>query len=263
MGFPEWTLWGMSVSALGALLALALALIGQSPGFIKRVGLSGSRLDLRVRAFTGYAFALLLLAIGFFVAGVPLSPTAELPAAQAPTAESTPNSEPTSVGEVVEEAPTGATSTPSTPVTGAFGGPPRTTLTPPTGEPGSAATTSADTPAAPSRTPTQPPAGDTRTPSPAPSATPTNTPTPTVTPTPTLTPTPIRGETAVVNTGGGSIWMRRSPGGQNLVLVNHGDTVILLSGHANQGGILWREVSTVSGVAGWLQEEFLDFPESP
>ena len=28
-------------------------------------------------------------------------------------------------------------------------------------------------------------------------------------------------------------------------------------GRANQGGLLWREVTTVAGVEGWLQEEFL------
>jgi hypothetical protein len=85
----------------------------------------------------------------------------------------------------------------------------------------------------------------------------TPTPTPEATPTPSLTPTPISGETAVVTTGGGTIWLLRSPGGQNLELLHNADIVILHSGHANQGGILWQEISTLSGFRGWLQEEFL------
>jgi hypothetical protein len=37
--------------------------------------------------------------------------------------------------------------------------------------------------------------------------------------------------------------------------------VILLPRHANQGGIVWREVSTGSGIVGWVQEEFLNYNE--
>jgi hypothetical protein len=39
--------------------------------------------------------------------------------------------------------------------------------------------------------------------------------------------------------------------------VPNGATVLLENGRANQSGILWREVRTVDGVLGWLQEEFL------
>jgi hypothetical protein len=74
---------------------------------------------------------------------------------------------------------------------------------------------------------------------------------------PTLTPTPISGKTAAVNSGGSTIWIRRSPGGQNLVLVQDNDIVLVLPGHANQGGSLWQEVSTLDGFSGWLLEEFL------
>ena len=84
MGFPLWTLFGMGMTAFGALVMLIIAYIAQSPKLLRRLGLSGSRLDLRARTFTGYALALLLLAFGFFVAGVPLegeTPTVEVAAA--------------------------------------------------------------------------------------------------------------------------------------------------------------------------------------
>ena len=34
--------------------------------------------------------------------------------------------------------------------------------------------------------------------------------------------------------------------------------VLLLPGHANVGGDMWREVSTVDGTIGWVLESFLD-----
>ena len=86
-------------------------------------------------------------------------------------------------------------------------------------------------------------------------------PTPTQTPSPTITPTPITGETAVVSSGGSTVWITRSPGGQNLTLVRDGDIVLILSGHANQAGLLWREVTTVNGILGWIQEAYLDYGE--
>jgi len=57
------------------------------------------------------------------------------------------------------------------------------------------------------------------------------------------------------------LWVRRTPGGQPLTLVADRDIVILSSGHAHQGGVLWREVRTVEGVLGWVQEEFLAINE--
>ena len=82
----------MGLSVIGALLFLTLSLIAQSPGLQKRVGLSGARLDLRVRTFTSFAFALLLLAIGFFLAGVPLnSGTSTATANQTPQATASPS----------------------------------------------------------------------------------------------------------------------------------------------------------------------------
>lgn len=260
MGFPDWTLWGMGLSIAGALVALSLSLLGQSPGAMRRVGLGGSRLDLRVRALTGYALAMLLLAIGFFVAGVPLSSQANQDALSAqltapPTA--TAGSDVAAAGvltstvgseSMAETAPTAAT-----PETGAFGGPPDGTVV--ASAPAVTATVQAETPISP----TTSLIGQTGTPTPSPTVAPTGTPTPLpeATPTPSLTPTPIAGETAVITTGGGTIWLLRSPGGQNLTLLHNADIVILRPGHANQGGILWREVSAVSGMIGWIQEEFL------
>ncbi len=98
---------------------------------------------------------------------------------------------------------------------------------------------------------------------PTPTSTPTQTPTstPTVTPTPTLTPTPIEGETAVVDLGGGTIWLRSTPDGQNMLIINSGDLVILRESYANRAGRMWREVSTLTGDTGWLPVEFLDTGE--
>ena len=86
------------------------------------------------------------------------------------------------------------------------------------------------------------------------------TPSPTLTPTPTWTPTPITGPTAEVNTDGSNLFVRRYPGGtQNLAILNDGDTVLLLPGRANQGGILWQEIRTLDGIEGWVQYQFLTF----
>ena len=57
MGFPMWTLIGMGVTAVLALLMTILAYIAQSPRALMRMGLAGYRLDLRVKLFTGYALA--------------------------------------------------------------------------------------------------------------------------------------------------------------------------------------------------------------
>ncbi len=259
MGFPLWTLWGMGITVVGTMLMLILAYIAQSPRLLKRLGLSGYRLDLRARLFTGYALALLLLAGGFFVAGVPLGPTSE----DAALENSTPILETSSVGEAEELAGPIATATPivteaepdaddGTPDSGAFGGPPPAILTATAeavGElPKELVTGTATEAVLPSSTPTP---TDTVTPSPTPSST------PTVSPTPTNTPTPIFTETAMINTGSSTIWLKRTPGGQDFILVRGGDTVILQPGHANYGGLLWREISTVDGAVGWILESYL------
>jgi len=267
MGFPIWTLWGMGLSSLGALLAVGLAFAAQSPKFLARTPLAGYRLDLRARAFTGYGFALMLLALGFFLAGVPIGDEITGATAVAQTTPAADENGPEIVGGAVEGDGTVTATRPTslTPVSGAFGGPPPglteetdaaddptgviTTTLPTTG------TAAAPGPAAPG--PTTSPTAVPNTPTTTPSPTSIPTATPTTTPTPTLTPTPIDGATAVIDVGGGTVWLRRSPDGQNLLIMNSGDTVILLTGHANRGGILWQEISTVQGDVGWIQAEFL------
>ncbi len=271
MGFPDWTLWGMGLSAVGALLALLLALLGQSPQLLKRSGLSRARLDLRVRAFTSYALALLLLAMGFFLAGVPIgslqteAPEGDNSLVEAPGAGIEPGAGSetdagSSVTTIAQQLPPTPTITPGTPETGAFDGPPTkaedTEL-----EITDVGVPISPTLTAPVTTPSATPAGPTSTPTRANTATPTSTPLPTETPTPTLTPTPISGPTAVVDTGGSRIWIKRSPGGQNFVLVSDEEIVLILPGHANQGGQLWQEVSTLDGASGWLLEELLVISE--
>jgi hypothetical protein len=73
-----------------------------------------------------------------------------------------------------------------------------------------------------------------------------------------MTPTPIFEETAVINTGTSTLYVKRTPGGRDIALLKGGDVVVLLPGHANVGGALWREVSTVDGIYGWVMESFLD-----
>ena len=271
----------MGISALLALGAILLAFLAQSPGMLRRLGLDIYRLDLRVRLFTGYAFAFLVLTVGFFLAGVPLGSENE-PTAAVQESLSTATLEASSV--VTDTVPalspdavtaTGTPTVAGTPASGAFFGArpevdasraPTMTLSAPltatattlaSGE--EAAATATGTPTrVTTATPTP-----TRTPTPTstPSSTPTATPSPTFTPTPTLTPTPIEGETATLDTNGRNVWLYRSPGGQQLEIVSDGDTVILLPGHANQGGVLWREVMTVSGITGWIEEEYLVYDE--
>lgn len=263
MGFPDWTLWGMGISAVTALVSLALALLGQSPQLLRQSGLGGARLDLRVRTLTAVAFACLLLAFGFFVAGVPIGDqtlaTATIQAdATSPTVVPTTSRE-FSDDAIGDEADTLLTITPATPATGAFDGPPVRTSEAqqePTEEGGEPLIPEEEEDPLPKDTVPGPPStAVTPTSSPVASSTPTAS--PTITPTPSLTPTPILGDTIQVETSGSTVWLRRSPGGQNLVLVQDGDFVIILSGHANQGGILWRELLTLNGETGWLQQEFL------
>lgn len=277
----------MGISALAAMLALLLAFLAQSPRFMRRLGLDVYRLDLRVRAFTGYALAALLLLLGFFLAGVPLGPPVppEQMVAEVTATLTLPAGTADVPATLTRSAITGTVSiaTPSvtprvgedTPASGAFGGlPPRPATatvqwTPAAGTTGDAATppVAALTPTGevevtatgtPTRVTTPTPSvTPTSTPTPTPSPTPTSTPSPTATPTPTLTPTPIDAETAIVDGNGGSIWLYRSPGGQRLVMIEDDATVILLPRHASQGGILWRQVMTVQGFTGWVDERYL------
>ncbi|MFL7868484.1 MAG: hypothetical protein AB8I58_06620 [Anaerolineales bacterium] len=268
MGFPLWTLFGMGVTASGALIMLTIAYVAQSPKMLKRLGISGSRLDLRARTFTGFALALLLLAFGFFIAGVPLGSTQTPPTevaaataiidtnesgAMAPIASATPesvdeNNEEAAPAEIDESVESNET---IEPVTGAFAGPPSAAQT------GTAEATGIELEETATATRTPLPT-DTATPTRTPSATPTNTPTATSTPTPTMTPTPIFGETALIDTGTSTLYVKRTPGGRDIALLQGGDIVVLLPGHANVGGSLWREVSTVDGTTGWVMESYLN-----
>ena len=254
----------MGLSAAGALIAITLSWLGQSPQLARRLGLSGIRLDLRVRALTGYALALLLLAVAFFLAGVPLGSASDgdtlAEQGSTPAADSGAPAESSNIqnGELAELA-----ATPATPETGAFSGPPDPGPSPVAEEPLVTEDEPEVTRVSPPLEPTRPITPTTGSPPAEPSSTATSQPTatatppPTETPFPTLTPTTIAGETAVVSTGGSTLWLKRSPGGQNVVLIRNGDIVLILSGKANQGGLLWREVATVAGVEGWLQDEFL------
>jgi hypothetical protein len=279
MGFPMWTLLGMGITAVIAMLMTIIAYLAQSPRALMRMGLGGYRLDLKVKLYTGYALASLILMLGFFLAGVPLGTETGV------TAVSTPNSEPSfseptqpQSGAMVEPEtavtsdsdPTRTeSSSPSgtqTPSSGAFGGPPPNndeapatetplfTATPEQAGPSATPENNGEAETAVSTTPASNNSGTATATSPP---TATASPLPTATPTPTITPTPIEGETAIIDTNGSTLWVRRSPGGQQVVLVNDNEIVLLENGRANQGGILWRKIRTVNGIVGWVQEDFL------
>jgi len=265
MGFPVWTLWGMGITAVGTVLMLMLAYIAQSPRLLNRLGLSGYRLDLRARTLTGYALALLLLSSGFFLAGVPLGSLSGRLAAEATQPVMVADESDAMVGTVgpvttivqetpgVEDFPDNGTSRPAS---GAFAGPPPGALTA-TAEAVEEADTLVEdlTPSTTATNTAQP--SPTVSPTGTATASPTSSPTPTITPTPTFTPTPIFEDTAIINTGSSTLWIKRTPGGQDHHLVRGGDIVILFPGHANIAGSLWREVSTVDGIVGWVLESYL------
>lgn len=243
----------MGLSALGTLLATILAYIAQSPQFATRPLYKRLRMSARGRSFSGYALALMLLGGGFFLAGVPLD-SQTLPEATAVSAI-TPFPD-LSTSTAAEEETAVTTPVTRTGQSGAFSGPPPTV-----GVMGETAVPETETAVPveepPTATTAPPAAGATATPTVRVQPTSTATPLPTDTPTPTVTPTPIAGETATINTGTSTLWVRRSPGGQTLVLVRGDETVILLPGHANQAGILWQQIMTVNGTVGWVQEEFV------
>jgi hypothetical protein len=349
MGFPTWTLWGMGLAGFGALVAIALALLGQSPRLLARLNLVNQRLDRRVKAFTGYGLALLLLAMGFFLAGVPLGeggaavtetgsdgiaiavlqpgpdrafttqdtinfdwfwPTlpvddeqfvvylidgqqeyalgsldepnngaayrlslsgGELPATgenltwqvRLETADGqvriASEAIPVAVAVAAANGSTGGQSGAMvglpTRTGGSSGamvglGTPQASL-----EPG-AIITGTQTVAAP------PPLEATATETPRPTATLSPTLTPTPTPSPTPTATPILVPTARIGNDTSNLPVRRSPAGPVLVVLTRGDTVIPLTGRAFHSGEVWREVSTVEGIIGWVQDRFLEYPVS-
>lgn len=282
----------MGLSAFAALIAIALAFIAQTPRLISRLGLSGARLDLRARNLTGYGLALLLLALGFFLAGVPLGESEATVAGEAPVETTVPEEEAVEVavaGTIVPEETAILDETSavdeSLPSTGAMGGlgaeeqpgggsqsgaffPTRPAI-----ESGDTLTaTNGMSPTVPLELqetsvaegvsePVEPAAEPTATPAATATATPFPTATPTPTPEPTLTPTPIFEPTARVGDNTSTLVVRRTPGGDQLWLLYRGDIVIPLAGRAFHSGGLWREISTVDGVVGWVQDVFLDYGE--
>ena len=250
----------MGLTALGTLIMIVLSLLAQSPQLLLRLGLHG-RLEAQARLFTGYALALLLLMFGFFLAGVPLGASVETIVVTSTLLPDGPVSV-TITNTVVADALVTPSIRPTslTPESGAFGGPPEEEAE---NTPTVAVTEAFDpTTTATSSVTLVPLATETDTATATATATATNSPTPTTTPTPTVTPTPIVGETAVVNTSGSTLWVYRSPGGQQLVVVRDQDIVILLPGHALRNGLVYRQVSTVEGIVGWVEEEFLSIETS-
>ena len=261
----------MGITVVGTTVMLILAYVAQSPRLINRLGLSSFRLDLRARSLTGYALALLLLSSGFFLAGVPLGSRSGEAVAAATGALADENDSgalataagplTTALPETTIDADNSAGGT-SQPASGAFAGLPPGAQT--------ATAQALDLTADQSEDSTLEPIGEdvvlpspsvTSTPTTTPSPTPTSTSTPTVTPTPTLTPTPIFEDSAIINTGSSTLWLKRTPGGQDYYLVKGGDIVILFPGHANLAGNLWQEVSTVDGIVGWVLESYLNSGE--
>ena len=257
----------MGLSAFAALLAIALAFVALSPRMLARLNMANRRLDMRARTFTGYGLALLLLAMGFFAAGVPLGEPAT------PLAEATPAA--TEDGAIAATTPITATLTTGgqsgamvglptsssedaaglptvdlsavAPITGTV----ELTLPPgaETGEPGAAEATAAPEIAA--------------SPTAEATATPVPTATPTLTPSPTPSPTPILVPTARIGDETSTLPVRRQPGLDEPVLavLVRGDIVLPMSGHAFHTGEVWREISTVAGIIGWVPERFLSFEE--
>ena len=246
----------MGISAGIALLVLGYSLYFQASSR-QLIHLDTLRYETNVRMTTTYAMAALLIAVGFFLAGVPIGteqlqqtsntatpiPTqVAILATAAPTVTSTPRPKLPTVEPESVITPTESAETPAT--------------TPLPAE----AETAEPTSVIPStETPTQ-----TSIPSPSPTMTatplPTTTPSPTPTPLPTLKPTPIEESAATVDTGGSTLWIRRTPGGTNIFLLQNGDTVILKSGNASHEGRIWKEVMSLDGVAGWVPREYLKFP---
>jgi hypothetical protein len=254
----------MGLSAVGALIAIALAFLAQSPRLLTRLNMAGQRLDMRARTLTGYGLALLLLAMGFFAAGVPLG-EADAVVAEAPTDELT----------------TPATSDAAVTITAtlAAGGQSGAMVGLPTSEPSDDApglptvdlsavavvTGTVEVALTPGATTAEatPVGADASTPTAEATATLFPTATPTLTPSPTPTPTPIAGPTARVGDETSTLPVRRQPGLDEPVLavLVRGEIILPLSGHAFHTGDVWREISTVAGIIGWVPERFLVFEE--
>ena len=242
----------MGISAGIALLILGYSLYFQASSR-RLIHLNTLRYETNVRMTTTYAMAALLIAVGFFLAGVPIG-TIETGKEGEIVAKA--SSIPTQSAELATEIVT-PTKTPK---------PKLPTAEPllPTESAGTFPTTSPLTPTATAETEetAEPTLRPTLTTTPTLTATPipSVTPTPTPTPLPTLEPTPIEQAIAIVNTGGSTLWIRRTPGGTNILLLQNQDTVIVKEGNASHEGRVWKEVMSVDGVIGWVPKEYLEFP---
>ena len=266
-GFPTWTLWGMGLAALGALIAILLAFLAQSPRLLTRFKLTGQRLDLRARSLTGYGLALLLLAMGFFLAGVPLeggeavaSATGE-PVDAVAESTSAAVAEDETVGEETAGGQSGAMVGLPTSTAGGASGAMSGLITPQaTLELGVVGTGTLGAATAELTLPPGPGAEEPATETPPPTRAPTATMTPEPSPTPTATP--ILVPTAIINDETSTLPVRRLPGGPVLVVLVRGDTVIPLTGNAFYRGQVWQEIQTVDGVIGWVPDRFLAYAEA-
>ncbi len=277
MAFPSWTLIGMGASMIGALIMTLLTYLAMSPQALARLRLANSQLPLRAREFVGYTVACLLLVIGFFLAGVPIGDSPEgtavtiiitaTPQPITPTSEAEPTDDETSLDSLLQFSDEESTPSFNNEDSGSFGSSVGiSTQTPEaeseqatleaTIESGEDEEAEADAPATELPTSTPVPTETAVVP---PTVTPTTLPTetPTSTPIPTQTPVPPLGETAVIQTGGNTLWVRQTPGGRTLTLLNDGTTVILSDGVANWNGEAWQEIRTLDGTLGWVQREFI------
>lgn len=224
----------MGITAVLALLMTILAYVAQSPRVLMRLGLIGQRLDLRVKLFTGYALASLILLLGFFLAGVPLTTAPQSPkprqSAKRPLSNQPQPSARAAQWVLCRQRPNPRLCRCAR---GRASRRRRRPKRPP-------AARLADHQAARMRSPRQkkspppprrnrldlpppqqipvnwqrpfppPTPTDDSTATPSPSPTATATPPPTATPTPTITPTPIEGITGTISTNGSTLWVRHS-----------------------------------------------------
>ncbi len=87
------------------------------------------------------------------------------------------------------------------------------------------------------------------------------TPTPTLDPlVPTATPTPIIIRGFVTGTGGNGLYLRTTPGGEQITILQEDEFVTVLEGEGRveQNGVSWVKVRTFLGDEGWVAADFLE-----
>jgi hypothetical protein len=71
-------------------------------------------------------------------------------------------------------------------------------------------------------------------------------------------PTLVLSSGAVVsNTGGGGLWLRDAPFGNNVVLLPEGAAVFIRGGLLEVDGLLWQQVEDTEGRQGWVAADYL------